>query len=67
MKTACYQTETMNIRDEYLDLPVGSVAYIGIEAIDAPEILPSGCCYSYEFYSAPGTFMSMPGSWRREQ
>lgn len=66
MLTAYRMTATNEIREEYLGAEYSWESF-GLEALDAPERIASGSHYSYEYYSMPGRYTSMPSAVDRVQ
>lgn len=61
MLTAFYMTATYEIREEYLDSHPNWDSF-GLESLDAPERIAAGSHYSYEYYSMPGRYTTMPSA-----
>lgn len=64
MLTAYFMTATYEIREEYLGSEHSWESF-GLEALDAPERIASGSHYSYEYYTLPGFYTSMPSGVER--
>ena len=59
------------MRDDYNSEPLLRVsqtqtAPLDFGSLDAPDSLPAGSHYSYQFYSRPGYFTSLPSSIHRD-
>jgi hypothetical protein len=66
MLTAYRMTAMHEIREEYLGAEYRWETF-GLEALDAPDRIASGSHYSYEYYSMPGRYTSMPSAVDRVQ